>query len=467
MDRQIGVLGLAVMGKNLALNIADHGYTVAVYNRTSEKTREMEREAGTERVTGMYSLEDFVRSLEKPRRIILMVKAGDAVDDTIRQLAPLLEKGDLLIDGGNSFYLDTMRREEELKLQGINFIGAGISGGEEGARTGPAIMPGGEQDAYALIGPVFRDISAKVGDDPCSAYIGRNGSGHFVKMVHNGIEYADMQLICEAYSLLKHLLKLSAPELHAVFSAWNQGELDSYLVEITAAIFAKTDSETGNYLVDMILDIAEQKGTGMWTSHTALDQGVAVPTISQAVFQRFLSGLKDERMIAAKTLKGPDKPVHGDSDFGEAIRRALYASKICSYAQGFALMRAASRQYTWDLDLGDIARIFRGGCIIRAGFLNKIMEAYQGQPDLSNLLVDRYFAEVTSKYQDQWRDVVATAVRAGIPVPGFSSALAYYDSYRSAELPMNLLQAQRDYFGAHTYRRIDREGVFHSQWQEQ
>lgn len=463
--QQVGVIGMAVMGKNLALNIADHGYSVSIYNRTPEKTREIEREGQSEQIKASYSLEEFVHSLEKPRRIILMVKAGAAVDQTISQLVPLLDRGDLIVDGGNSFYRDTMRRDQELRDRGFRFMGAGISGGEEGARTGPAIMPGGEEDAYALIGPVFSDIAAKVQGIPCSIHIGGDGAGHFVKMVHNGIEYGDMQLISEAYWLLKNVLNLPVPRLREIFQVWNEGELDSYLIEITAAIFAKADSETENYLVDMILDIAHQKGTGIWTSQAALELGVPIPTITEAVFQRFLSGLKEERVLASK-LGIELNPIPKGLDFIEAVRRALYASKICTYAQGFALLQSASRRYDWKINLGETAMIFRGGCIIRARLLNMVMDAFKHKPDLPNLLLDRVFSGILAAYQEEWRDVVATAAGCGIPVPGLSSALAYYDSYLSAQLPMNLVQAQRDFFGAHTYRRIDGEGNFHTRWQD-
>lgn len=462
--QQIGVIGLAVMGKNLALNIADHGYPVSVYNRSSEKTKELIEEAQGKDLVGTFSLEEFVQSLEQPRKIILMVKAGDAVDATIRQLLPYLSQGDILIDGGNSYYIDTIRRYNELGAQGFNFIGTGISGGEEGARFGPAIMPGGDEQAYKLVEPILNDISAKVDGDPCCTYIGSNGAGHFVKMVHNGIEYADMQLISEAYSLMKNVLGMSVPELHETFKEWNNGELNSYLIDITANIFTKVDEDTGKYLVDVIMDTAGHKGTGKWTSQVALDMGVATPTITEAVFARYLSAFKEERLNASKILSGPKVTVQKKKDFVEAIRRALYASKICSYAQGFNLMKYASKAQNWNLNLGNIAMIFRGGCIIRAQFLNHIRDAYQSDAGLANLLLNDYFRDIVDRYQQDWREVVMTAVSAGIPVPGFTSALSYYDSYRAADLPMNLLQAQRDYFGAHTYQRVDKEGIFHTQW---
>lgn len=462
--QQIGVIGLAVMGKNLALNIADHGFAVSVYNRSPKKTQELLDEAENKNIIGLYSVQEFVESLEMPRKMILMVKAGEAVDATIKQLLPYLSKGDLIVDGGNSYYLDTIRRNDELQALGFYFIGTGISGGEEGARKGPAIMPGGEKEAYNLIEPILTAISAKVDGVPCSTYIGQNGAGHFVKMVHNGIEYADMQLICEAYFLMKKVLGLSVPEIQATFMEWSKGELSSYLIDITADIFKKIDPETNKYMVDMILDAAGHKGTGKWTSQISLDMAVAAPTITAAVFERYLSAMKEERELASKVLKGPIIEVSQTKDFIEAIRKALYASKVCSYAQGFSLMSTASKQNNWELSLGNIAMIFRGGCIIRAQFLNRITDAYVNTPNLSNLLLDDYFKEITGNYQDAWREVVIAAVTAGIPVPGFTSALSYYDSYRSKELPMNLLQAQRDYFGAHTYQRIDKEGVFHTEW---
>lgn len=461
---QIGVFGLGVMGKNLVLNIAEHGYTVSVYNRSPEKTTELLNEAGEQNITGWHSIEEFVQSLEQPRKIILMVKAGEAVDTAIKQLMPYLSKGDVLIDGGNSYYFDTIRRYKELAAMGVYFIGSGISGGEEGARQGPAIMPGGDETAYKLIEPILTDISAKVDGDTCCSFIGKDGAGHFVKMVHNGIEYADMQLICEAYFLMKKVLHMSATEMHETFEDWNNGELNSYLIAVTADIFTKIDPDSGKHLVDVILDVAEQKGTGKWTSQIALDLGVATPTITEAVFARYLSSLKGERVAASRILKGPLNIEDKTKSFVESVRRALYAGKICSYAQGFALMSSASQKYGWSLNLGNIAMLFRGGCIIRAQFLNRIKDAYERNPSLPNLLLDDYFKEIIENYQHELRDVVITAVEFGIPVPGLASALAYYDSYRSDELPMNLLQAQRDYFGAHTYQRIDKEGIFHTEW---
>ncbi len=462
--QQVGVIGLAVMGKNLALNIADHGFSVSVYNRSSAKVDEILGEAVRVDLCGFYTLEEFVESLELPRKIILMVKAGEAVDGTISRLLPLLSEGDLIMDGGNSYYMDTIRRCRELEAKGINYLGTGISGGEEGARNGPAIMPGGREEAYRMLEPVLTAVSAKVGNEPCSAYIGANGAGHFVKMVHNGIEYADMQLISEAYDIMRKVLKLTSRELQEVFSEWNKGELNSYLIDITAEIFKKKDDATDNYLVDMILDTAGQKGTGKWTGQISLDLGVPTPTITNAVYERYLSARKDERVAASEILQGPGSIDSKSKDFIEAIRRALYSSKICAYAQGFALLKSASDQFDWNLDYAAIARIFRGGCIIRAQFLNQISSAYERNAGLVNLLLEEYFRNSINNYQMEWRDVIKTAISSGVSVPAFSSALAYYDSYRSRELPMNLLQAQRDYFGAHTYQRTDREGIFHTIW---
>lgn len=469
MNKQnIGVIGLAVMGKNLALNIESKGFSVSVYNRSSEKTAEMLAETGDKNVIGTYSLQEFVDSIEVPRKIIIMVKAGMPVDDTIEQLKPLISKGDILIDGGNSFFMDTIRRNKQLEEEGFRFIGTGVSGGEEGALKGPSIMPGGQKEAYDLVSPIFTAISAKVKDEPCCTYIGANGAGHYVKMIHNGIEYGDMQLICEAYSLLKNILGLSVEELHNVFSEWNKGELDSYLIEITRDIFSKLDPETGKPMVEVILDKAGQKGTGKWTSQSAFDLGVSTPTIAEAVFARCISALKEERVAASKILNGPTPTSFtGDrKEFIESVRRALYTSKICSYAQGFGLMKAAAKEYGWELNYGNIAMIFRGGCIIRAQFLHKIKAAYDKNPILANLLLDPYFTAITTNYQMDWRKVISTAVMHGIAIPAFSSALFYFDSYRSAELPANLLQAQRDYFGAHTYERIDKpQGeFFHTNW---
>ncbi|MCI3921484.1 NADP-dependent phosphogluconate dehydrogenase [Paenibacillus sp. TRM 82003] len=464
--QQIGVVGLAVMGKNLALNMESKGFSVSVYNRSPEKTKELVSEAEGKNLVGTYSVEEFVQSLETPRKIMIMVKAGEPTDKTIESLLPHLDQGDVIIDGGNAYFPDTLRRERELAEKGFRFIGTGVSGGEEGALKGPAIMPGGPKEAYEIVGPIFEAISAKVNGEPCCTYIGPDGSGHYVKMVHNGIEYGDMQLICEAYQLLKDVLGLSAQELHSIFAEWDRGELDSYLIEITADIFLKNDPETGKPMVDVILDTAGQKGTGKWTSSSALDLGVPLSIITESVFARFLSAMKQERVEASAILKGPEaKPLDVDRDaFIEQVRRALYASKICSYAQGFAQMRAASEHYGWNLQYGEIAKIFRGGCIIRAQFLQNITDAYNRNPELKNLLLDDYFKNAVEKYQDAWRSVVSVAVQRGIPTPSFSSALAYYDSYRTARLPANLLQAQRDYFGAHTFERVDKEGSFHFEW---
>ena len=466
--QQIGVIGLAVMGKNLALNIESRGFTVSVFNRSPEKTHDLLKEAEGKNLTGTFSIEEFVASLESPRKILIMVQAGNATDTTIEQLLPYLDEGDIIIDGGNAYFPDTQRRSKELEDKGIRFIGTGVSGGEEGALKGPAIMPGGQESAYKLVEPILTAISAKVGDDPCCTYIGPDGAGHYVKMVHNGIEYGDMQLIGEAYHLLKSVLNVSVEELHEIFTEWNKGELDSYLIEITADIFSKYDPETGKPMVDVILDAAGQKGTGKWTSQSALDLGVPLSMITESVFSRFLSAMKDERVAASKILNGPSASAFtGDkAAFIESVRKALFASKIVSYAQGFAQMRAASDEYGWDLKYGNIAMIFRGGCIIRSQFLQNIKEAYDNNAELKNLLLDPYFQNIVESYQDAWREVVSVAVTQGIPVPGFSSALSYYDSYRTERLPANLLQAQRDYFGAHTFKRVDKEGSFHHNWME-
>ncbi|MEJ8767698.1 NADP-dependent phosphogluconate dehydrogenase [Oceanobacillus sp. HCA-5259] len=467
MAQQFGVIGLAVMGKNLAMNIESRGYSVAVYNRTYARTEEfLANEAKGKNFVGAETIEEFVNSLEKPRKIMLMVQAGPATDATIESLQPYLEEGDILIDGGNTLYEDTMRRNKMLDETGIHFIGTGVSGGEEGALKGPSLMPGGQKEAYELVAPIFEAISAKVEGDPCVTYIGPNGAGHFVKMVHNGIEYGDMQLIGEAYFILKHVLGMEADELSEVFAEWNKGELDSYLIEITADIFKKKDDETGKALVEVIMDKAGQKGTGKWTSKNALDLGVPLPLITESVFARFISSLKDERIAASKVLSGP-APSQFDGDRKELIekvRKALYMSKIVSYAQGFAQMRAASEENNWDLQYGDIAMIWRGGCIIRADFLQKIKDAYDNNANLANLMLDPYFKEIVEGYQDALREVVALAIKHGIAVPTFSSAIAYYDSYRAEDLPANLIQAQRDYFGAHTYERKDKEGTFHTNW---
>jgi len=464
----IGLIGLAVMGQNLVLNMESKGYCVAVYNRTAERTREFINgpAEGKERIIPAYTLEDFVASLMRPRKVMIMVKAGKPVDAVIDSLVPLLDEGDIVIDGGNSYFKDTIRRAEQLAQKGILFMGVGVSGGEEGALKGPSIMPGGSYEAWKQVGKILKDIAAKVGEGiPCCDYVGPDGAGHYVKMVHNGIEYGDMQLISEAYFLMKELLGLSAPEMQPVFQKWNEGELNSYLIEITADILGRVDGETGLPMVDVILDRAGQKGTGKWTSQDALDLGVAVPTIAEAVFARCISAIKEERVAASKVLKGPQAKFDGDREqLIEDIGRALYASKICSYAQGFALLKQASESYNWNLKLGDIALLWRGGCIIRAQFLERIKEAYTRNPSLANLLLDPYFKEVVEEAQDSWRRVISLAVQYGIPIPCFSSALFYYDSYRRDKLPANLIQAQRDYFGAHTYERVDREGIFHTDW---
>ena len=463
--QQIGVVGMAVMGRNLALNIESRGYTVSVFNRSREKTDEVIAENPGKKLAPYYSVEEFVESLEKPRRILLMVQAGEATDKTIASLTPHLDKGDILIDGGNTFYKDTIRRNKELSEQGFNFIGTGVSGGEEGALKGPSIMPGGQKEAYELVAPILDQIAARAEGEACVAYIGPNGAGHYVKMVHNGIEYGDMQLIAEAYSLLKGALGLSNEQLAETFSEWNTGELNSYLIDITKDIFTKKDDE-GNYLVDVILDEAANKGTGKWTSQSSLDLGEPLSLITESVFARYLSSLKTQRVAASKVLTGPTaKTVTEDSaGFIEKVRRALYLGKIVSYAQGFSQLRAASEQYDWDLHYGEIAKIFRAGCIIRAQFLQKITDAYAENADIANLLLAPYFKNIADEYQQALRDVVAYAVQNGIPTPTFSAAIAYYDSYRSEVLPANLIQAQRDYFGAHTYKRIDKDGVFHTEW---
>ncbi|HTH73085.1 MAG TPA: NADP-dependent phosphogluconate dehydrogenase [Trinickia sp.] len=463
----IGVIGLAVMGRNLALNIESRGYSVAVYNRSREKTDELVAQFPDRKLVPAHSLEAFVDSLETPRRILMMVKAGAPTDATIAALKPLLDKGDVLIDGGNTHFTDTIRRNQELAQAGLHFIGTGVSGGEEGALKGPAIMPGGPRDAYELVAPILTQIAAKAPDgEPCVAYIGPDGAGHFVKMVHNGIEYGDMQLIAESYAVLKQVAGLTNAELADVYTQWNEGELDSYLIDITAKIFGKRDEETGRDLVDVILDRAAQKGTGKWTSQNALDLGVPLPLITESVFARVLSSLKTQRVAASKVLAGPQsKPLPGDrAAFVEAVRRALYLSKVISYAQGFAQLRAASEEYGWQLDFGGIAKIFRAGCIIRARFLQKITDAYTHDPALANLLLDPYFRKISADYQSALREIVVAAVNAGVPVPAFASAIAYFDAYRSERLPANLVQAQRDFFGAHTFERVDREGSFHANW---
>ncbi len=470
----IGLVGLAVMGQNLVLNMADHGFQVAVFNRTTRKMDEfMKGAAKGKPIIGCRSHRELVQQLKRPRRVMMMVKAGEPVDRTIRQLTPLLETGDILIDGGNSYYADTERRIKELDKHGIFYLGSGISGGEEGARHGPSIMPGGCGDAWPPVKPIFQSIAARVGpnnDIACCEWVGPGGAGHYVKMVHNGIEYGDMQLICEAYSLMKEGLGLSNMCLYDIFAQWNKGELDSYLIEITRDILSVIDPETNNALVDMILDKAGQKGTGKWTSQLALDLGVPTTLITEAVFARILSSQKEKRVRAGRILASPRGALEkwresvNSEQFIEAVRRALYASKICSYAQGFVQLQAASEERGWELNYGEIAMLWRGGCIIRAVFLERIKEAFERDGGLENLLLDPYFKQAMESNQDGWRQVVGTAARIGLPVPALSAALNYYDGYRSERLPHNLLQAQRDYFGAHTYERIDREGNFHSDW---
>ena len=468
--QQFGLIGLAVMGENLVLNIESKGFSVAVYNRTAERTREfVTGRAAGKRIVGTYSIPEFTAALERPRRIMLMVKAGSPVDEVIAQLRPYLQPGDMVIDGGNSYFGDTERRAKDMEAAGYLYIGTGVSGGEEGALHGPSIMPGGKPEAYALVEPVFKAIAARAPDgDPCVAYIGPRGAGHYVKMVHNGIEYGDMQLIAEAYDILNRAAGLSAAELHDTFAEWNKGELSSYLIGITADIFAKMDPDTGKPLVDFVLDEAQQKGTGKWTSQNALDLGAPTPTINAAVESRIISAYKKERVAASKVLSGPTTVFAGDRQrLKEAVRAALYASKICSYAQGMALLKAASEEYGYGLKLGDLARIWRAGCIIRAQFLDKIRVAYDRNPALSNLLLDPDFQQAVESRQEAWRYVVQTAVGLGIPCLAMGASLAYFDAYRSARLPANLTQAQRDYFGAHTYRRVDKEGTFHTEWGEQ
>ena len=465
-----GLIGLAVMGENLALNVESRGYRVAVYNRTTAKVDEfIQGRAAGKKFVGCHSLEDMVKSLARPRKILLMVKAGPAVDELIDQLIPMLDQGDILIDGGNTLYSDTERRTQYVESKGLLFIGTGVSGGEEGALKGPSMMPGGSEKAWPAVKPIFQAIAAKVGpngDVPCCEWVGPRGAGHYVKMVHNGIEYGDMQLICEAYWMLKHSLGLTNDELYDVFAEWNKGELDSYLIEITRDIFSVKDVETGDSLVDRILDTAGAKGTGKWMSQLALDLGVPSTLVTEAVYARCLSAMKNSRVKASKVLAAPAaQRYQGDRrEFIEAVRNALYASKICSYAQGYVQLQAAAKEHNWPLNFGNIALLWRGGCIIRAVFLERIKEAFDAEPHLENLLLSPYFTGALAKAQAQWRHVVGTAVSLGIPVPAFMTALAYYDGYRSAHLPANLLQAQRDYFGAHTYQRTDREGMHHTEW---
>jgi 6-phosphogluconate dehydrogenase len=465
-----GLIGLAVMGENLALNVESRGYSVAVFNRTTSKVDELlAGRAKGKKFVGCHSLEELVGALARPRKIMMMVKAGPAVDDLIESLIPLCEPGDILIDGGNTYYKDTERRTKYVESKGLLFCGTGVSGGEEGALLGPSMMPGGSRDAWPHLKPIFQAIAAKVGphdDIPCCEWVGPRGAGHYVKMVHNGIEYGDMQLICEAYFMMKEALDLSNEELYDVFARWNRTELDSYLIEITRDIFSVKDTDGDGYLVDKILDKAGAKGTGKWMSQLALDLGVPSTLVTEAVFARSLSALRDERVRASKVLPGPEHTKNkGDRDeFVEQIRQALYASKIVSYAQGFVQMQAASQEEDWELNFGQCALLWRGGCIIRAVFLDRIKEAFDKNPQLENLLLDSYFTAAIEKAQAAWRHVLSTATHLGIPTPAFSTALAYYDGYRRARLPANLLQAQRDYFGAHTFERVDKPGVFHAEW---
>jgi 6-phosphogluconate dehydrogenase len=465
----IGLIGLAVMGENLALNMESRGYRVAVFNRTTSVVDDfIAGRAKGKKFVGCHSVEELVAALAKPRKVMLMIKAGPAVDAIIEQLLPLLSPGDVLIDGGNTHYADTERRTKYIESKGLLFIGTGVSGGEEGALKGPSLMPGGSVAAWPLVKPIFQAIAAKVGpkhDIPCCEWVGPRGAGHYVKMVHNGIEYGDMQLICEAYFLLKQALSLSNDELYDVFAEWNRGELDSYLIEITRDIFSVNDPEGDGYLVDKILDKAGAKGTGKWMSQLALDLGVPSTLVTEAVYARSLSALKDARVRAGKLLKGPTARFQGDKQaFSEEVRHALYASKISSYAQGFVQLQAAAAEHDWPLDYGSIAMLWRGGCIIRARFLERIKEAFDADRKLENLLLAPYFTKAIEQAESAWRHVVMTAFELGIAVPAFSTALTYFDGYRTARLPANLLQAQRDYFGAHTYERIDKSGVFHSDW---
>jgi 6-phosphogluconate dehydrogenase len=463
----IGLIGLAVMGENLVLNMESHGYTVAVFNRTTSKVDKfIEGRGAGKNFIGTHSIEELVRSLKRPRKVMMLVKAGSAVDDFIEQLIPHLEKGDIIIDGGNTHYPDTNRRTKYVEGKGLLYIGTGVSGGEEGALLGPSIMPGGSPAAWPHVKPIFQDISAKVSDgSPCCDWVGENGAGHFVKMVHNGIEYGDMQMICETYQIMKDLLGMSNREMHQVLSEWNKGELDSYLIEITRDILAFT--ENGEETVDVILDTAGQKGTGKWTAISALDIGIPLTLIGEAVFARTLSAQKEERVRASKVLSGPKPGFSGDRKaFIEDLRKALFASKIVSYAQGYVLMRAAAQEYGWKLNNGGIALMWRGGCIIRSAFLGNIKEAFDRNPDLENLLLDPFFKGKIESSQASWRNVVAAAIKNGIPVPAMATALNYFDGYRTERLPANLLQAQRDYFGAHTYERVDkpRGEFFHTNW---
>jgi len=463
----IGLIGLAVMGENLVLNMASKGFTTAVFNRTTAKVDAfLQGRAKGLPIVGTYSLQELAQALKRPRKIMLMVKAGQPVDNILQDLVEFLEPGDIIIDGGNSLYTDTSRRVQEIKQRGIHFVGAGVSGGEEGALHGPSIMPGGAREAWDEVKPVLQAIAAQVEGDPCCEWIGPEGAGHFVKMVHNGIEYADMQLIGEAYFLMKHALGLAPKEMQAVFQEWNRGELESYLIEITASIMGKVDADTGMPLVELICDAAGQKGTGKWTSQVALDLGVSAPTIVEAVMARIISGARGQRAQAQTVFPAPSRTARLErEEFIEAIRSALFASKICAYAQGFDILQQASNEYGWNLQPGVLAMIWRGGCIIRAQFLHRIKDVYDEDPKLVNLLFAPYFAQAVAGAEEKWRKVVSTAVELGLPVPAFSSALAYFDALRTGQLWTNLVQAQRDYFGAHTYQRTDKPGTFHTNWQ--
>ncbi|WP_449620967.1 decarboxylating NADP(+)-dependent phosphogluconate dehydrogenase [Robertmurraya sp. Marseille-Q9965] len=467
MKNSIGVIGLGVMGSNIALNMANNGEQVAVYNYTRDLTDNLIAKLDGQTLTPYYEVEDFVQSLEKPRKIFVMVTAGAAIDSVINSLIPHLDKGDVIMDGGNSFYEDTERRYDELKEKGIGYLGIGVSGGEVGALTGPSIMPGGDKEVYAKVAPILTKIAAQVDGDPCCVYIGPRGSGHFVKMVHNGIEYADMQLIAEAYTFLREKLNLPVEEIADIFETWNQGELQSYLIEITAEILRKKDDVTGLPLIDVILDKAGQKGTGKWTSIQAIDNGIPTSIITESLFARYVSAIKDERVAAQEILSGPEQEQASldKNVWIDYVRQALYMGKVCAYAQGFTQYKTSSDLYGWNLPLKDIALIFRGGCIIRAKFLNVISEAYQEQADLANLLISPYFAEQIKDYQNGLRKVVCEGIQSGIAFPCLSASLSYYDSYRTGRSNANILQAQRDYFGAHTYERTDAEGAFHTNWQ--
>ncbi|CAN6587320.1 unnamed protein product [Malus baccata var. baccata] len=466
LKQEIGVVGMAVMGKNLALNIESKKYTVSIFNRTKSVTEDVINNNKEKKIFPYFSVKDFVNSLKKPRCILLMVKSGKPTDETIQSILPYLDKGDILIDAGNTFYKDTIRRNNDLLKCGINFIGMGVSGGEAGALNGPSIMPGGSKEAYILVSSMLKKISAKFKDEPCVSYIGPNGAGHYVKMIHNGIEYGDMQLIAEAYFILKNVLNMSNNELSNTFSEWNKGELNSYLIEITKNIFLKKEEDNIHYLIDSILDEAEDKGTGKWISKDALELREPLSLITESVFARYLSSLREQRLVASKILKGPIIKCISSKNkeyFVEEVRRALYLGKIISYAQGFSQLKKASEKYSWNLQYNKIAKIFRSGCIIRASFLERISDAFKNN-NINNLLLTPYFSEISNKYETSLRYITSYAIKYGIPVPTFSSAITYYDNYRTASSSANLIQAQRDYFGAHTYKRIDKKGYFHTNW---